>query len=742
MDDLRARLDAPLFHRDQGLGAPAQLPRLREISFDHAPLALEPVAEVEVAEVAAPVVAAPVVAEPVIAAPVVAEPVVAEPVEPAVPVRPKLVSFSELMSASALVQAPATEPLPQPLPQRQPAQPVVSEVVSEEAVPELGPTETQALLAVLAAFETSANRLHELNSPAVDVPAVADVVAPPPVRISQETPLVTASVADLHIAPAQGRSAVEAELNRLAFLPDQEEHVGPVVVPTIARTDQHPMMSVPILSQHEMYNPRATATVVAKKRSAIESAMEATNPPRSRRKKGLVRRILSMIVLLGLVGGGLFAAKYYLLDIKWDPDGKVLVDQVEATRNLAFDHAVEVTELSGDEYALRIANYSLGINSSNEDEVAGELRALGLVSGVLDLRLVGLAALPETPAFYDVGSEKIYVVSGLPAETYRFAMYRALTTALLDQKFGWGDRVKGASPTAVRGTRALFEADALATASSIATPTDRALVREQLGGLAEIYRMLPTPSPFGSAIAGRLGVSLRAFVESIPLPERGPIFEHATITDYQALDLRRLVSGTADGDVATINVLRDEASAVGSQSQGMLFWYHALAGRIDVASAWNAALAIQSDDVVVTQGATGYCVEALLTVAPAALDNVTAAFASWAALAPVESATSVVPSVVDGSARLAVNACDPGVAVANGQLPRLATGGAPLRSEQYRLLIIAQPTLTNAQAACAVYGGDNVSLDDARPLVDTAEGWLAPAAHPAPDPNRADCVGR
>jgi len=608
-------------------------------------------------------------------------------------------------------------------------------VVSES--PELGPIETQALLAVLAAFETSANRLHELNNPSGEVDFIAIPQVP---AISQETPLVSASLADFHIAPAQEqRSSVEAELNRLAFLPDQDEHVGPVVVPIIAPTEQHQVMAVPVLSQHEMYSPRATPAIIAK-RNAFESALEATNMPR-RAKKGIVRRFFSLVVLMGLLGGGLYAAKYYLLDPMWDTDVKVLVEQVEAARNLEFDHAVEVTELLGDDYAMRIAKYSLGTNSSNEEVVAGEWRALGLVSGVLDMRLVGLQALPETPAFYDAGSEKIYVVSGLPPETYRFAMYRALTAALLDQEFGWGGRIDDASPTVIRGTRALFEADALATASSIVTPTERALVREQLGVIVATFGGLPTPTVFGTTEAGRLGVSLRAFVESIPIAERGPIFDDATINDYQALDLRRLVSGVTDGVIEQQQVLRTEVVPDGSRSQGMLFWYHALASRLDAATAWNTALAIQLDDVVVTAGATGSCVAALLTVNPASLDAVNAVFTAWAAAAPVESATTVVPTLLDGIARVGISACDPGVAVlTNSQPAVLSLGGAPLRSEQYRLLLITQPTLTKAQAACAVYGGDNVSLEDDRLVGDTIEPWLRPAAHPAPDATRADCV--
>jgi hypothetical protein len=401
---------------------------------------------------------------------------------------------------------------------------------------------------------------------------------------------------------------------------------------------------------------------------------------------------------------------------------------VEAVRQLEFDHAVEVTPLTSDEYASRIARYALSVKGSNEEQLAGELRALGLLTGALDSRAIGLAALPEAPAFYDAGSEQIFVVEGLPLETHRFAMHRALATALLDQEYGWGSRISGAAPAVVRGTRALYEADALATAASMLSATDRALVLEQRAGLLGTFNGLTTPAQFGTAVAGRLGVSLVAFVESIVVADRAAVLSDATITDGEALDLRRLVDGVTE-------------TSDGAHSEGMLFWYHVLASRLDPATAWNNALPLQRDDVVVAQGAAGYCVSAVLTTSADALAGVTAAFVAWAGVAPPESTTTVASAVVDGNGQLSINACDPGIAVqTNSGVPALAMGGAPLRSEQYRLLIIAQPTLARVQAACAVYGGDSVSISDERWPVDGVDGWSVPASHPTPDPNRAGCV--
>ena len=89
-----------------------------------------------------------------------------------------------------------------------------------------------------------------------------------------------------------------------------------------------------------------------------------------------------------------------------------------------------------------------------------------------------------------------------------------------------------------------------------------------------------------------------------------------------------------------------------------------------------------------------------------------------------------------------VQTCDPGTLIPlDDGGGRLALGGAPLRSEQFRLLLDDQPTLSEGMAACAVYGVDPVTLADERGVIDPVGGWGAAAAHPVPDPIAAGCVG-
>jgi hypothetical protein len=287
--------------------------------------------------------------------------------------------------------------------------------------------------------------------------------------------------------------------------------------------------------------------------------------------------------------------------------------------------------------------------------------------------------------------------------------------------------LQGVSPSVARGTVAYYDADALATAVELATPAERTDIVTQIFGLYGTYQISPSPAPFASVVAGRLGVALRPYFESIVVADRDVLEESAAFTDGQVLDLRRLTAGGVESPALV--------------SQGMLFWYHALAGRIDANTAWEAALAWQNDDLQVVANPAGACVVAHLQVAQTSLESVTAAFQAWAAAAPPASGTTVTLTTNGSPMQLQINACDPGAGVPTAAgIGYLALGGAPLRAEQYRLLLEAQPTLPTTQAACAVFGGDPVSMADERGIMDNAEGWPAPASHPVPDPNRLGCA--
>ena len=579
--------------------------------------------------------------------------------------------------------------------------------------------------------------------PVVLVPVVAEPVVPEPVvpepvvlepvvpELVPVTPEPVADVTTLQPAVKVDDPLVAAELDRLAYVPEPappQAPAAPVVVPEIAVSDG-PVEAIPAnlsLARHEVYAARASASTTPR-RNYMELLAESAAPMRARPKRHPFRRFVVALLLLGMVAGGLYGVKYYILDARWTADVEPLAKEVEVARGLEFYRAVDVSTLPADEYALALARFSLGLTDETIEQTGGEWRALGLLSGTTNIDAIGMAALADSPAFYDPASKTISVVEDLPDELMTFAMHRALTMALLDQHFGWGDRVGDGSPAVARGTRALYDADALATAISMVDDTERTDITVQLFGMYGDYNIPASPSPFASTVSGRLGVVLWPYFRDLPADERDTIETDATLTDGAVLDIRRLVAGTSETGTAN--------------SRGMLFWYHVLAARVDDELAWRAALTWQGDDVSTVSGSAGSCVTAVFQADPAGASVVDMAFQQWAAAAPAQAPATVAATDTPTAHQLTVNACDPGPTVAtNDGAPRLSLGGAPLRSEQFRTLLDQQPALGESVAACAVYGSDPVSMADERGIIDGLDGWSAPAAHPTPDPLANGCT--
>jgi hypothetical protein len=792
LDDLRLRLDSPLFARDHALAAPAQVPRLRELTWEHVvnPTSQHPIVKGDetIEDGAEPTPGAapkPMRIEDLLAAPAdpfggSSSPSAETPIATASPqpttdvetepetdsappparkaaVAPALPSFAAMISsevtASPEVEYPRerafadelVKPIEEPPPVARDTDPVIAGLAEliVRSTPVTGMPRVESVRDALRGDTGSVPAVSRLDEPSAEQAAVAapagfapptpasGVVAMPAELRGDPTPTpappLAPPVTGAH--PAVPLSAVEAELNRLAYLPDQEEDMGPVEVPAIAYSDvraAEPVAAAPVLSQAELYTPRSSAAPV---RHAYTDLVEKSTPvvPR-RRKRHLVRRAVSIVVLLAMVAGGLFAVKYFVLDrVKWPDDVAPLAEEVEAARALQFDHDIPVVTVPAGEYATKLVETTHGITSENAARTEGEWRALGLLTGSLSETAIGAAATPDAPAFYDPATESIYVVDGLEPELHSFAMHRALTMALLDQRFGWGDRIATASPAVARGTRALYDADALAVSISMLTDTERTAVNDQMSAM--VTDLQPSPSPFASYSAGRLGLALWPYLDAQGPSQRDLIETDAAVTDAQTLDLRRFISG--------------QPESAGPQAQGMLFWYHVLAARLDDNLAWTAALAWRGDDLSVASAGSADCVTADIRVDAAQAPVAVAVFTAWGAAAPVESNTAVTTvEGVDGApTQITVKACDPGASVAtNDGAVRLSLGGAPLRVEQYRRLLDAQSTLTPRQAACAVYSIDPVTIADERGLVDPVAGWPAPDAHPAPDPVAMGCV--
>jgi hypothetical protein len=738
LDDLRLRLDSPLFAREPGLAAAAPMPHLRELTWEHVvnPTSSHPVVPADPSADSGPTRPSPIRVEDLLARPEPALAPLPERADTPISVAEAanttsntpvtgLPSFAAMLSGE-VATTPSwssdrlggddlVKPIEEPPPIARDTDPQVNDL----AALILRSTPTGATPAVV-------------EEPILDA-AIEFATPHPPVHSMMSPPLVR----DTGVTAVVPGSPVEAEMNRLAYVPDlDEDPVGPVEVPEIAYSDLRAaepvaaspsMVGAPQLSQNEIFMPRQVAQV---HRHAYTDLVAQAPPTPRRRNRHVFRKFVTTIVLLGMVAGGLFAVKHYLLDrVSWPKDVAPLANAVETERGLRFTNDLPVTTLAPADYGVKISSALGGMSEMATSHTDATWRALGISTGVLDVGVSGLAAAVDSPAFYDPASAQIYVLQGLDPELHSFALHRALTMALLDQQFKWSSQLTQAAPAVVLGTRVIFDADALAVAFRLLNDHDRAVLPDQQRALAAANNVAAVdPSPFATATMGRPGLSLWPYLASLAPDARNALEQSGVMTDSHALDLRRLTAGATD--------------TVGTTTQGMLFWYHALASRVDDDLSWRAALGWRGDAVTVDATGTTKCVNATVTIEAPAANAAVFAFTAWAATAPAESTTTMTPTVgTDGVAKFAIHACDPGPGVqTNNGTPSLAFGGAPLRVQQFVELTAANRSMAAAQAACVVYGDDLVTIDDERSLFDPATGWLAPSKHPAPDAASPACA--
>ncbi|HEY4611189.1 MAG TPA: hypothetical protein VIH06_18375, partial [Ilumatobacteraceae bacterium] len=531
--------------------------------------------------------------------------------------------------------------------------------------------------------------------------------------------LANSDLDEVVVEPDKPRTA-EPEVNRLGSVPDlfDDDDETPIELPPITPSGpgpvvvvQAPVIYAPVLAETFYVPPaqRPSTTTVA---AIVADGKGARGKPARKKKRSLLRTFLTVLVLFGLLAGGAFAAKKYLLhQPTWSAETKPLADDVAAARGLQFATAVEVEELPAADYGTRLATSTIGTAADS----APMWRALGVLSGELDLGAIGAQALNDAPAFYDPASKSIVVTDDLKTyqHLYRFAMHRALTAALLDQQFDWSTRVQGAAPTRALAIRATIDGDALSVANALAADDAPDQLSTEVSAFGAAHVAPVAPSQYLAAIAGRSGVAMRPTITSI---------------GNDATALAALEQTTASGDATLDIAAQPAATAPAAGSQGMMFWYYVLASRIDDSQAWTAATRWSADSTIESSGSTSKCVESTITTADSQGALILlAALQSWALLAPAESTTTVAPADVN---KITVRACDPGAALSPPPAVKapMAFGGAGVERALVQAAVLAANG-TPVDATCLVNAarGRGVALSmpaDEPPVV--VVGWQPP----------------
>lgn len=186
-----------------------------------------------------------------------------------------------------------------------------------------------------------------------------------------------------------------------------------------------------------------------------------------RRRRPVVRSILTLVVVVAVVGGAIGAIVLWSRDDgpghpdEWDPRVVELVAFVERERGLDFRHPVETTFLADDEF---VEGLGAVIDEPSEEErkrLADDTalwRAIGLVEGDLDLvEAITQLHSETTLAFYDIETKRIVVRGADLDVSTRVTVVHELTHALQDQHFDLKEKMNDHDSFAFTG---LMEGDA------------------------------------------------------------------------------------------------------------------------------------------------------------------------------------------------------------------------------------------------------------------------------------------
>ena len=238
----------------------------------------------------------------------------------------------------------------------------------------------------------------------------------------------------------------------------------------------------------------------------------------------VLRRMTTMVVVMAIVAGGVFAYQHFKVDppphpTDWDPRLLSLVTFVETERGLDFDHPIFVDFLPEADYEL-----ATGPQGPVDDETRAQakyrsdlLDMFGLASGYDALAGDSTMASSSTLGFYSPTTDRITVRGTELTPPIRVVVAHELTHALQAQHF---DLRLGGSDDMAR--RSIAEADAMRVESAYLatlTPEDQALANagnSLTPEAAAVLATVPWPVVELSYAPYQLGP---AFLQSIYLRE-------------------------------------------------------------------------------------------------------------------------------------------------------------------------------------------------------------------------------
>ncbi|MEX2294344.1 MAG: hypothetical protein WD691_11205 [Acidimicrobiales bacterium] len=335
---------------------------------------------------------------------------------------------------------------------------------------------------------------------------------------------------------------------------------------------------------------------------------------------------------------------------------------------MRFKHPVYVDFLTPTEYTDETTKKPDEVEDEERkdlDRFAGELRALGVASGPLDL-VAAYNAVSDggTLAFYRPHDQRVRVRGTELTVGLRVTLVHELTHALQDQHFDierlYGDQLDSSASTAFR---ALIEGDALrveeAYSSDELSAADQAAYEQEYAGqLQESVEATDAVPPYvtaGFSVPYLLGQPFVAMLANQGgNDEVDDAFGSPPDTEEHLFDPASYLAGEDDEDVDLD--LPDDVDVLDEGPFGSPSWYLVLAERIDPKVAFAAALGWAGDAYATFERDDRSCIRAVFAGDTRRDEReMAAALEDWASAMPGELAEVIE---VDGHPGL--ESCDPG----------------------------------------------------------------------------------
>lgn len=400
--------------------------------------------------------------------------------------------------------------------------------------------------------------------------------------------------------------------------------------------------------------------------------------------------LLARAVILGLLAlAGLTAAVALLkgppsgptYPDEWDARVLPLVEEVEELRGLKFKHPVFIDFLPVEEFKEDVRSEQGDLTEEDQEELeqtVGVLRALGLVSGELDLfeAMQDLSA-GGTLAYYTTEHKRIRVRGTEMTPDVTHTVVHELVHALQDQHFDIGAALESFDDdegTAASVYRAVVEGDAsrIATAWATKLPADerQELTQLQIDGVEEnrkeiadipgiLVTLMSAPYALGEPLVTLVGSEGNEAVDAL--------FDDPPRTEEVLLD--PFIHGTPAEEPVDVPDAESTGAteAFDSGEFGALTLYLVLAERLDAIAALAAADGWGGDHYTAREVDGRTCVSAVFTGdSPDDTTELADALRSWADGGESEADVRREGDLVH------LHTCDPGP----GAAPRPDTSGA------------------------------------------------------------------